>query len=226
MITLTEIENSIIGCDETAFPENMIGAAVLVKEDGAQHAAIFIRYKGDSHLFHFDGASVIMEEVSGLEPYYQKHLEFLEPILLPAFFTQCELILENAKPKFGYFYEGALYNANGDFISPNDSPEYMTCVGFCLNVLKGFLSDQDFFRFEDWDEKTLTGKMELVEQFLIKVKEYHPLIKMEDFKPNLRRILPIEYISGAFSDTLPVHKTFTDSIVLDVQNVLSRKKVA
>ncbi|RYE27482.1 MAG: hypothetical protein EOP45_01040 [Sphingobacteriaceae bacterium] len=222
MIKSTEIEQSIVNCYASELPDNMIGAAILINSDQSQHAAIFIRYKGDSQIFHFDGATVIIEDVSGFENYHFKALNFIEPILLPAFFTQCELILEKAQPQFGYFYEGALYNSNGDFISPSSSPEYMTCVGFCLNVIKGFLSDEDFFQYDDWDEKTLTGKMEYVEDFLKKVKESHPAIKLDDFRVNLRRILPVEYVAGAFSKSLPVTKSFTDSIVMEVQKVLDK----
>jgi hypothetical protein len=158
------------------------------------------------------------------EVYYHKRLDFIDPILLPAFLAQCELILEKAQPKFGYFYEGALYNEAGEFLSPSTLPEYMTCVGFCLNVIKGFLSDQDYFNYGEWDVKTLDETY--AEKFLEKVKLDHPSINIDDFKANLRRILPIEYLSGAFSDNLPVSKGFIDSIVIDVQNVLESKKVA
>ncbi|WP_285009617.1 hypothetical protein [Pedobacter faecalis] len=226
MITKEELTNRLRHCDETDLEENMVGAAILINPDGTQHAAIFLRYNSESKLFHFTGKSVIIEDVSGMEDYYLKSLDFLPAILLPAFMAQSELILEKAQPEFGYFYEGSLYDTNGDFVSPGASPQYMTCVGFCLNVIKGFLSDQDFFQYEDWDEKSLIGKMEHVESFLSRVNESYPDIKLEDFKVNLRRILPIEYVAGAFSRDLPVRKAFTDSIVEDLQKSLDEKKVA
>lgn len=225
MVTYKKIEQDIISCVADDLPENMIGAAIVSNVDGSQHAAIFIRYNGDSQMFHFTGTNVMIEDVLSLdEVYYHKRLDFIDPILLPAFLAQCELILEKAQPKFGYFYEGALYNEAGEFLSPSTLPEYMTCVGFCLNVIKGFLSDQDYFNYGEWDVKTLDETY--AEKFLEKVKLDHPSINIDDFKANLRRILPIEYLSGAFSDNLPVSKGFIDSIVIDVQNVLESKKVA
>jgi len=226
VITKEELTKALRHCEEADLEENMVGAAILINPDDTQHAAIFVRYNGDSKLFHFTGKSVIIEDVSGTEDYYFKNLDFLPAVLLPAFMAQSELILEKAQPEFGYFYDGSLYDSNGDFISPNDAPEYMTCVGFCLNVIKGFLSDEDFFQFDDWDERSMGGKMEHVESFLLKVKESYPEITLEDFKANLRRIQPLEYVAGAFSKNIPVRKDFTDGIIENLQKSLNEKKVA
>jgi hypothetical protein len=223
---LQEIEHSLKHCEDVDLPEDMVGAAMLINPDGSQHAAIFLRYQGDSKLFHFTSKSVIIEDVSGLDDYYLKNLHFLPAILLPSFLTQCDLILEKAQPKYGYFYEGSLYDENGDFKSPGNSPQYMTCVGFCISVIKGFLSDEEFFEYTDWDESTLSDKMEHVEAFLKKVQETNPNIDMDSFIPNLRRITPIEYVAGGYSDSLPVRKAFTDAIVDDLQKILDKKKAA
>jgi hypothetical protein len=228
VITLAEIEQNVLDCNTAELSENMIGAAFLWNPEGGQHAAIFLVYNGEAQVFHFTGRDkeVIIEPISPTENYYYKSLDFLEPVLLPAFLAQCELILENAKPQFGYFYEGSLYNEKGEFKSPNDSPEYMTCVGFCINVIKGFLADSDFFNYEDWDEATLDGKMDHVEAFLVKVKQHNPDVNIDSFKANLRRITPAEYLAGAFSDTTPITKNFTNSIIGYVERVLESKKVA
>lgn len=226
MIPITEIDEKIVSCDSSYLPEDMIGAAFYKNPDGVQHAAIFFTYNGEPQLFHFDGKDVIIEPLSPQEIYWQKRLDFLDPILLPSFFAHCELILENARPKFGYFYDGALYTSEGNFISPQDHPQYMTCVGFCLSVIKGFLSDQDFFSYQDWDFDSLAGEINFVERFLEKVRELNPDIELNDFVPHLRRILPSEYLSGAFCSSLPVTKAFTDSILKNVNKVLDAKKVA
>lgn len=225
-MSIEEIGKNLKHCYDDDIPDNMVGAAMTIDVNGSHHAAIFLRYNGESKLFHFDGRSVSIEDVSGLEEYYQKQLNFIEPILLPSFFAQCELILEKAQPQFGFFYEGSLYNEEGDFKSPSHSPEYMTCVGFCLNVIKGFLSDEEFLSYDEWDESSLDGVMEYVELFLEKVKATHPSINIDDFKVNLRRITPIEYLSGAFSDEIPVKKSFIDSIAHQVLRLIEEKKVA
>lgn len=226
MITDKYFEDNIISCQADDLPDNMIGAAIVTNNDNTQHAAIFIRYNGESKLFHFTGKSVMIEDVLSLdEIYYHKSLDVIDPLLLPAFLAQCELVLEKAQPKFGYFYDGsALYDNNGDFISPSSFPEYMTCVGFCLNLIKSFLSDQNYFNYSDWDISTLDESY--VEKFLEKVQIDNPGISIGDFKESLRRILPIEYLCGAFSPTLPVEKVFIDGIRPSVEIVYENKRVA
>lgn len=225
MISYKYIEDNIISCEANDLPENMIGAAIMTNPDSTQHAAIFIRYNGESKLFHFTGKTVMIQDFFNPdELYFHKSLDVIDPILLPAFLAQCELVLEKAQPQFGYFYNGALYDSNGDFISPSSLPEYMTCVGFCLNVIKGFLSDQDYFNYLDWDISTLDETY--AEKFLEKVQQDNQGVSINEFKANLRRILPIEYLSGAFSSEIPVTKTFTDAIKTDVLKAYDGKKVA
>jgi hypothetical protein len=225
VISYKFIEDNIISCEADELPENMIGSAIVTNPDSTEHAAIFIRYNGESKLFHFTGKDVMIEDFFNPgENYYYKNMDVIDPILLPAFLAQCELILEKAQPKFGYFYEGAIYDPNGDFVSPSDSPEYMTCVGFCLNVIKGFLADKDYFNYSDWDSSTLD--VTYVEKFLEHVKRENPAIIIDDFKSNLRRISPSEFISGAFSQDIPVTKSFIDDIKTDIIRAYNSKKVA
>ena len=225
MISYSFIEGNIIDCRSDELPDNLVGAAMVSNKDGSHHAAIFIRYNGNSHVFHFTGKQVLMEDVWSIdEVYYHVGLNIINPILLPSFQAQCELILEKAEPKFGYFYTGAVYNESGDFVSPNDFPQYMTCVGFCLSTISGFLSDSIFFNFEDWDDALIDETF--VERFLEKVKAENPEVDTTSFKENIRRILPIDYMSGAFSMTTPITKSFVDQIKTDVLVAFQKKQVA
>ena len=224
MISYKYIDDNIISCQADDLPENMIGAAIVTNGD-TQHAAIFIRYNGESKLFHFTGKDVMIEDFFNPgEIYFHKIIDEVDPLLIPSFLAQCELILEKAEPKFGYFYEGGLYDQNGDFISPGSVPQYMTCVGFCLNVIKGFFDGEEYFSYTDWDNSTVDESY--VEQFLTRVQEENPDLKIDDFKADLRRILPIEYLSGAFSPDRPVTKAFIDGIKTDVIRSYAGKQVA
>jgi hypothetical protein len=223
VIPISQLESELISCEEIDLPDNIVGAAFMRNKDGSQHAAIFIRYKGDSNIFHLTEGGVIMEPVSPYDQFYHKSLMFLDPVLLPSFLTQCELILENANPRLGYYYDGALYDSHGNFVSPNGSPEILSCVGFCLSVIKGFLSDQDFFKYEDWGENSLDGNIHRVERLIETVKASNTEMELTTFRSNIRRIQPIEYISGGFSKSIPVEKAFIDGIVKDVEEILAAK---
>lgn len=222
MVSLTEIQDLLIRINEDSSNTDLVGAAVLINFDGyVEHAGIFIRHNEEGTFFHFDGGKVVLEEIDSEELYCFKELIFLDPILVPSFLTQCELIVENAKPEFGYFYEGSLYDGDGNFKSEGSFPEYMTCVGFCLNVIKGFMSEEDFFVYEDWDEDSIEMSLSFVENFINKIKRNFPDVKLDDFRKNLRRIKPIEYIAGAYCKDLPVRKEFTDRIIPNIKKVIA-----
>ena len=202
-------------CTSEDLPDNAIGAAVYINDKGdVQHAGIFIRHKGENKLFHYTGVQVKIDSFDGRRLYIYKGLENFIPPITNSIMMHFEVIQKEAKPEYGYFYVGSMYNESGDFVSLGDMPEYMTCVGFCLNCIKYLLQGEDLFEYQDWDESSLKGVLETepeyVTDFIKEVREAIPNIKIEDFKKGLRRIWPLEYITGAFSDSIPVRKPFTD----------------
>lgn len=225
----TNLEESLFRSNSDHLPDNLVGAAVMLKEGNVKHAGLFIRYNGVSKLFHFTGKEILIESVNDTDLYFHKELKFITPSLTPAFLSHCEIVLKEAKPKYGYFYAGSMYDAEGRFINNGDLPEYMTCVGFCLNFIKYFLVDEDFFHYLDWDSNLIEdeelGEGEgFIEWFLEeKVKKHYPDINIAAFKENMRRILPIEYISGGYSEKIPVRKKFTDEISPKLKDILSKK---
>lgn len=216
-------DKTILRCNTEDLPDNIIGAAVLVESNKVQHAGIFIRYNGDSKLFHFTSKEVLLEDFKDSEIYFFKEFFFIKPALTPAFLSHCQIVMEKAKPKFGYFYVGAEYDEHGKFRSPGDFPEYMTCVGFCLNFIKFFTEGKDLFEIDDWNESKMKRSDEYIAKFLADVKKENPDVNMDDFRKGLRRVWPAEYFSGTFSDTLPVKKEFVDGIVTDVNDILLKK---
>jgi hypothetical protein len=228
----TNLERSLFRSNSDQLPDNLVGAAVMLKDGNVKHAGLFIRYNGISKLFHFTGKEVLIESVNDTDLYFHKELKFINPSLTPAFLSHCEIVLKEAKPKFGYFYAGSMYDAEGKFINAGDLPEYMTCVGFCLNFIKYFLVDEDFFHYIDWDSSNLEdeeiGEGEgYIEWFLEeKVKSHYPDINIEAFKENMRRILPVEYISGGYSETLPVRKQFTDIVSSKLKTILTQRSIS
>lgn len=216
-------DKTIFQCNTDNLPDNIVGAAVLVESSKVQHAGIFVRYNGDSKLFHFTSEDVLLEDFNDKDIYFFREFSFIKPALTPAFLAHCQIVMQEARPKFGYFYVGAEYNEQGKFRSPGDLPEYMTCVGFCLNFLKYFTDGVDIFDIDDYTSSDLKRTDEYIARFLKKVQEENPSLDMDAFRKGLRRIWPAEYFSGTFSISLPVRKAFVDSILDDVTNSLLTK---
>lgn len=75
----------------------------------------------------------------------------------------------------------------------------MTCVGFCLNVLKGFLDD-DYLEYSDWDQST-HDDLDYLDWYCVKYN-----IDKSKVRASHRRIAPyrIDYL-WLFQD-LPIRK--------------------
>jgi len=76
-----------------------------------------------------------------LDTYFHKTTLTIHPDEVPAFIVYCQQIKQKAKPIYGFFYSGEFYDKEGNYLMNKDLGERMTCVGFCLNVLKGFLEE-------------------------------------------------------------------------------------
>jgi hypothetical protein len=159
-------EFNVVRCNAENLPDNIIGAAVLVEHKKVVHAGLFIRYNGDSKLFHFTGEEVLLGEIDDKEIYFFNEFPFISAALAPSFLAHCQIVMTEASPKFGYFYVDSFYDAEGKFRSPGDYPEYMTCVGFCLSFLKYYNNGVNIFEIEDWDSSGLDKSEEYISKFI------------------------------------------------------------
>jgi hypothetical protein len=217
------MKSKLVKCSSITTPDNLIGAAVYINpRKQAKHAGIFIRYNGKNKLFHYDGLNVLLEDYDNDQLYVVKEIDFIHSSLIPSIVMHCELVLEKASPLYGYFYMGSMYNESGDFISEGNMPEYMTCVGFCLNYFKYILKGKDFFNYLDWTSLGLGEKEGFVESFINEVQDKFQNIDINMFQNGIRRINPLEYLTGAFSEKIPVRKEFVDKYAQHVQNEYRR----
>lgn len=80
----------------------------------------------------------------------------------------------------------------------------MTCAGFCLNVLKGFL-EEDYLAYADWDNVAYP-RATYVEEFCTT----HGL-DMDKIQASHRRITPRECLVSCLFDQLPIRKAQIDA---------------
>jgi hypothetical protein len=225
-LEIYQLQESIQALNTEESADTVAAAVCVDKENNIPHAVLYIRFNDESKIFHYTGKIVLIEDadVASSSVYFYKTLIFIKPELIPAFVTQCELISEKAQPKYGFFYSGSLYDTTGTFIDPGDFPESMTCVGFCINVLKHFLGKDNLVEYADWSYSTAPN--DFIDKFYEEVKKIRPSLTLNDFKKQVRRILPIEYFTAACADQVNIRKVYIDSNRSKVHKVLSEKRKA
>ena len=150
---------------ESDFDKDYVAIGNLIDNDiESYHSAFIIQYESELFLFHYTGINIEYEAVNG--DYFHKINEKILPKEIPAFIAYCKTIKKRANPIYGYFYSGEYYDLNGEHFGDKNLGECMTCVGFCLNVLKGFL-EKDYIQYSDWTEDSHNDK-DYLESFCAK----------------------------------------------------------
>ena len=200
-----------------------MGVAVSVFKNEINHSGIFIRYNNTNYLLHFDMVNVSLLEIPERSIVFFKQLTFLPSEFIPSTFHWFTQLAKAKSPGYGYFYSGSFYDETTlDFIDGQQMPEIMSCVGFCLNVLKTVLRGKDFIKYTDWHYHNGITEDNVLRYF-IKAKQNYPDINIEEFAKHVRRILPVEYFTAGFDVSLPVRKVFTDSNSREVAKIVMDK---
>jgi hypothetical protein len=173
----------------------------------SNHSSFIIKYEGQLFEFHYDGYEIGYDQI--IDDYYHKITDTILEDEVPAFISYCKNIKKNGNPKYGYFYSGESYNQEGIHLSNVDLGEVMTCVGFCLNVLKGF-HEEDYLEFTDWTSDShdkpdyLKDYCEKYDLDIDKVTSHH------------RRITPREFLVSGYFMRLPITKQDIDGKIEEV----------
>lgn len=189
---------------ESDVPSDFVAVGNFHTNHVATHAAFIIKYESQIFLFHYDGYKIEYTDIN--DDYFHRKCNIIHVDEVPSFIALCRNIKKNANPKYGYFYSGESYDKNGIHTSNSYAGERMTCVGFCLNVLKGFL-EEDYLNFKDW-----TSQSHDVTDYL---KDYCKRYNLDQskIKSSHRRISPRECLASAFFTRLPIAKKDIDNKV-------------
>lgn len=217
--------DNLIRCDSDELPENLLGVAIRLNspERNRPHSGIFIRYNGQSYIFHFtgEGQKIYLTPVIDNDWFFFKTLTGIK-YFIPSIYAHFRRIRLRSKPEYFFFYGGGVFDANGDYQDLEGLPNYMTCVGFCLAALKANMKNVDLLKYEDWPTGVIVGKSkEYIEGFYAKnIAPNYPGVTLEQFSKNVRRITPLEYVTAGFSESIPAEKSF-----IDIQKVSVRKSI-
>jgi hypothetical protein len=211
-LPLDQIKKSSASLDDTE--HDFVGIGVLNQGSTASHSGLIIKFKTKVYEFHYTGQEVLLLDLS--EVFYHKIINVIPSFEIAAFLIMAQNIQKYAKPNYGCFYSGEFYDADGNHFS-NITGQYMTCVGFCLNVLRGFLQE-DYLKYEDWDNTTADGFLNQPDYFSFFILRHG--LDPDEFSSSLRRITPIEMLTSAFFNDLPISKANIDSHKAQVNNIL------
>lgn len=174
------------------------------------HAALIIKYQSHLFQYHYTGTEIELCDIH--LDYFHKRTYTIHQSEIPAFIAYCNSIKKNANPHYGYFYSGEYYDKNGKHFSEKAIGERMTCVGFCLNVLKGFL-ENDYLKYTDWGSSSHSN------EYLLKYAETHQL-DVAKIQESHRRISPIEILTSGYFYSIPISKLEIDDKLNEVKEYL------
>jgi hypothetical protein len=190
-----EITRSRIESDRIS---DFVALGNLVNGAVSYHSAFIIKYNRMIYEIHYPGPGEGIEIENLKGDYFHKITDTILPEEVPAFIALCKNIQKNANPEYGFFYSGESYDVNGNHLSNQDIGEVMTCVGFCINVMKGY-HEEDYLEFTDWQSESQSTK------YLEEYCKIHNL-DIDKIRAFHRRITPREFLISGFYNNLPIEK--------------------
>lgn len=223
MILKENIIKELVETKSETFELDFVAAAAVIKDGQAQHAGLVISHDRKGYFLHFNTKEVLLGELklSDIPEMVHKSISVINPSLIPAFLVHCRLIVGSASPRYGFFYSGSYYK-DGVYFSEKGMPEFMTCVGFCLGVLKGFIEENEYIAEEDWGASTEKAEV-YFEDFIIQFQKDYSHIQVSDLRKTLRRIKPSEFISTAYLTAVPIRKAQVDKFSPIIEDHLKSK---
>lgn len=178
-----------------------------------EHSVLVIKYNNEISHFHYTGRQILFDGVYD-ENCFHKITETINSELIPSFIVMCKRVMKKANPRYGFFYSGEYYDTNGNHFFEEKIAETMTCSGFCLNVLKGFL-EKDYVLYNDWNTTSYPTE-DYLERFA-----NHFNIDKDTISESHRRISPLELLCSGYFSNLPIRKFQIDSKIDQTTEYLS-----
>ncbi len=232
-----KIEQNMLHFADHDLDDEFMGVAVLLNDNGSpKHSGLVLCYEGEKLFFHFTSEEVLLDDVTeNAEDIYYKKIDLFPDIYLPYIRAHFDLLLETVKPEYGFVFTDSFYNDFGNYISDiEDLPDFCTCVGFCINVIRSLLlNNPKYLEIDDWKNESLEKVNETfinyVDNYLTLVSKFKPE-KLDEVKAaTYKRITPLELlISGFFAKPkkIPVRKSDIDPEISDTRRILKQKWIA
>jgi len=220
----TTILNRIYKSYDNDLKENFVAAAIKYRSENHEvdHAGIAICLNENLYIFHFNGIGIRLDILDPKKWFIENKLDFIKSKEVASFFVYCEEISKECKPEYGYVYNGSFFLPDGKYFSEVEDYQFMTCVGFCINVLTGAIENNKYLLHEDW-ELADHEKGVYFEKYMEGILESIPESKRKILKNNQRRIDPMDYFTSSFVYEKPISKASIDSLKPSVEKAIRNK---
>lgn len=178
----------------------------------ASHSVLIISFNDEIKHVHYDSTRLLYDDIYD-DRCFHKITDTINPALIPSFIVMCKQVISKANPRYGYFYSGEYYDENGVHFSDKEISETMTCTGFCINILKGFL-EEDYINYKEWQTPSYPTA-DYVSKY---AKRYN--LDINKISDSHRRISPLELLSSAYYSKLQIKKSEIDSKVDETEEYL------
>lgn len=222
--------NNLIPLNECENHEDFIAIGIMVNEEGiGYHSGLIICLEEHFYFFHYTGKEVLMDLLMTLPTdIYIKKLLIFEPEKVEYIKGFCDILLQEVSPNYGWLFSDSFYNEDGEYYSEDGLPDITTCVGFCINVIRGVLYNNEvYIDTSQWDNSTFNeyqqGFMNHISSQIALIEGIDPDRLAEITQRTFKRIMPSELTSSGFFDTLPIRKPDIDEINPFVVEVLNTK---
>lgn len=236
-LSTNKIQQNMLHYADHDIDEEFMGVSVWLDKNGSpKHSGLVLCYEGEKLFFHFTAEEVLLEDVTeNANDIYFKKLELFPDIYLPYIRAHFDLLLETVNPEYGFVFTDSFYNEFGTYISDiDDLPDFCTCVGFCINVIRSLLlNNSKYIEIDDWKSESLDkvneSFIDYVDNYLKLVSNFKPE-KLEEVKAaTYKRITPLELLTSGFfakPNKIPVRKSSIDPKISSVRNILREKWIA
>lgn len=194
--------------------ENSFVALGYLIDNPTHHAAIIIKFNNELFQFHYTSTAIDLSPLS--YDFYHKITRVILPGEVPAFIAHCKAIAKHAPPLYGFLYSGDYFDTDGVHFGNKDIGQRMTCVGFCISTLKGFL-EEDYILESEWefDPDFRPGFLE----------HYCNIYKLniDLVRPFWKRITPGQFLASGYFSKIPIPKTLIDNKYSDLKEEMVRR---
>lgn len=219
-VNLDNIPNDLFKIQDCDITQDFIAIGIELDDEGyGHHSGIFICLNSEMLLYHFNGAEVKIEELEDIEEWFViKKLDIFEgeDDFILNFKAHCEIICEEAKPEFGFLFDGSYYDSNGIYYTETELHDVTTCVGFCIKIIQGYLNSSSYIDFSGWQNNSLNEyrlkNADYYDYLLETLTKKYPERIEEIITKYFKRILPSELTSSAFYNNLPITKQNVDFV--------------